>query len=100
MYYILKDHEIIKVSGVAEWDRWFGTADRVVANDVIGNSNISTIFLGMDHSFNGPPPLLFETMVFGGPLEGKQDRCATWEQAEKMHADMCERVRKLLEDNE
>lgn len=94
MYYILKDHKIIKARDVVEWARWFKTENRHVASDVIGDSTVSTVFLGLDHSWSGPPPLLFETMVFGGALDEEQERCSTWEQAEKMHADMCERVRK------
>ena len=29
------------------------------------NCQVSTVFLGVDHSFNGGPPVLWETMVFG-----------------------------------
>jgi len=29
-----------------------------------GGKWISTVWLGLDHSFSGPPPLIFETMVF------------------------------------
>ena len=32
---------------------------------------ISTVFLGIDHNFNlEGPPLLFETMIFGGIKDG------------------------------
>ena len=42
----------------------------------------STVFLGLDHQLTEDgPPLLFETMVFGGPLSGETDRCSTWELA-------------------
>lgn len=34
----------------------------------------------------GGPPLLFETMVFGGPDDQWMDRYTTWEQAEEGHA--------------
>jgi hypothetical protein len=27
---------------------------------------VSTVWLGLDHSFFGGPPLIFETMIFGG----------------------------------
>ena len=55
---------------------------------------ISTVFLGVNHSFDDGPPMLFETMVFGGKFDGKQTRCATWKQAEKMHDDMVNKVKK------
>ena len=46
---------------------------------------VSTVFLGLDHNWNGGPPILFETMVFGGPHNEYQERYATWDQAEKDH---------------
>lgn len=47
---------------------------------------VSTVFLGLDHSFssNGPP-VLFETMVFGGAMDGYQDRYCSWDQALLYH---------------
>jgi hypothetical protein len=41
---------------------------RRVAQDRVGGVFVSTVFLPIDHSFGGGPPILFETMVFGyGP---------------------------------
>ena len=37
--------------------------------------------------------MLFETMVFGGPMDQEQDRCTTWDEAEAMHAAMVARVK-------
>lgn len=55
--------------------------------------HVSTVFLGMDCALGEGPPMLFETMVFYGPLDQKQERCSTWDEAEKMHDLVCERVR-------
>lgn len=38
---------------------------------------ISTVWLGLDHSLFGTPPLIFETMVFGGPCDQDQWRYPT-----------------------
>lgn len=57
-----------------------------VAKDQIGDVLVSTVFLGMDHAYDGGIPLLFETMVFGGEHDLWQDRCSTWSGAEEMHA--------------
>jgi hypothetical protein len=35
---------------------------------------------------------LFETMVFGGPLNGEMDRYATWDEAEAGHKAMLDAV--------
>lgn len=86
-----------------KWARWFGKADRTVRKDTanitldgkpLGQIEVSTVFLGLDHNFfdNGAP-VLFETMVFGGPLDQEMERCSTWEGAEKMHEKMMERVK-------
>jgi len=65
-----------------------GVEKRVVAKtDVAGGSRVSTVFLGVDHRhFGGGPPLLFETMIFGGPLDLSCWRYASWDDAEVGHA--------------
>lgn len=69
---------------------------RTVAKTSIGDVRISTVFLGMDHNFFGNgPPLLFETMIFGGPHDGYQERCSTWEEAEKQHEKAVELARAI-----
>jgi len=76
------------------WARWFETAERHTASDEIGNVHVSTIFLGLDHNFSGSgAPVLWETMVFGGTLEGKQERYTSREDALAGHAAMVERVK-------
>ena len=35
---------------------------------------VSTVFLGLDHSFGGASPVLYETMIFGGQQDGYQRR--------------------------
>ena len=55
---------------------------------------ISTVFLGLDYRVSRRgPPLLFETRVFGGSLDRFQNRCATWDKAEAMHAEIVAFVR-------
>lgn len=78
------------------WAKWFETADRHVAKDQIGDVGISTVFLGIDHSWGSGPPLIFETMIFGGPHDQHQTRASTWEEAERQHADALALVRSGL----
>ena len=86
MNYILEGHEPVKVADILTWGRWFETADRHVAKTTISDEiKVSTVFLGMDHSFGHGPPLLFETMIFGGEHDQYCDRYETWEQAEAGH---------------
>lgn len=77
------------------WGKWFETGDRIVKQEQVGDSKVSTVFLGLDHSFKDDgPPVLWETMVFGGWLNHEMDRCSgSREQAEAMHQRMVERVK-------
>ncbi len=87
-------HYILSVSGepipetnLMEWARWFDTAERQVERtELPGGIVISTVFLGLDHSFGHGPPILFETMIFGGALDETQDRYATRQAAINGHA--------------
>ena len=96
--YILDGHKVKSVE-LMEWARWFEKADRRVAKTDVAHVNVSTVFLGVDHRFGDEgPPLIFETMVFGGPLDGEQDRYSTWDEAEAGHKRMVERVNASFEE--
>lgn len=87
-YYVLKGKEPKPVGSVIEWANSFEHDTRlVVATRLSHTVRVSTVFLGIDHNFydSDGPPLLFETMIFGGPHDQYQDRCSTWEQAHAMH---------------
>jgi hypothetical protein len=60
-----------------------------IGRDVINDSCfVSTIFLGLDHGFGfSKDPILFETMIFGGPLSEDQWRYSSYAQAEQGHAE-------------
>lgn len=99
-YYILDGHKAIKVD-VLTWAKWLegNDEDRCVASDLIGDSRISTVFLGLNHNFGqSGKPILFETMVFGGPLSDEMDRYCTWEEAEEGHLRMVGLVRTSTEE--
>lgn len=72
------------------WAMWFEKADRRVARDVLadGAVEISTVFIGLDHQWGDGPPLIFETMIFGGSENYSMDRYSTWDEAEAGHARM------------
>ena len=93
--YILKNKKIVKCDNLAVWAKYLEKADRKVARDSIGGVDISTVFLGLDHQFGDGPPLLFETLVFGGPLDGEMSRYPSWDDALAGHKLMI----KLIEEN-
>ena len=95
--YILKDKIPVLCEDREDLINCFNIDMRRVAKDKIGDTEVSTVFLCIDHSFGAGPPILFETMVFGGPLDQEMKRYSTYEEAEKGHKEMCERVLKTLE---
>lgn len=92
--YMLDGEKAVPCDDLLAWARWIETEDCRVAMDHVGDVRVSTVFLGLDHNFApGGVPVLFETMVFGGPLHHEMERYTNWEQAEAGHAAMVERVR-------
>jgi hypothetical protein len=93
-HYILKGREAVPVD-MMTWARWFEKGNRVLKRETIGNADVSTVFLGLNHQFGDGPPMIFETMVFGGELDQEQDRCSTYDEAERMHERMVDKVKAL-----
>lgn len=58
------------------------------AADVSKTFEVSTVWLGIDHAWNGGPPVIFETMVFGGDGSADDDcrRYCTEDEAKQGHA--------------
>ena len=95
--YVLDGRTPVPVNDNVKWGQWFKGADRLVAIDKVGNAEVKTMFLGIDHDFLGTgPPILFETFVDGGTMEETQDFYTTWEEAELGHTRMVEAVRASL----
>jgi len=93
--YILKKKELVPVD-LMTWAKWFETAERHIGDDTINGVRISTVFLGLDHNWGDGPPLLFETMTFGGKEE-EQERYATYEEAEAGHKKFVEKYNSLTQ---
>lgn len=75
-YYTLDDDKnVVTTKDVLEWSDFLHKGERHVATTTVKGNRllwwlgkpdywISTVFLGIDHSFGQGPPLVFETMVF------------------------------------
>jgi len=103
MYYILDEHgDPQPCADVRMWGRWFEEASRtrarILAHDRDEGADgveilVSTVFLGLDHNFGASgPPVLWETLVIGGLLDGLQMRYTSREDAFRGHQDVCRRV--------
>lgn len=96
--YVLKGKRAVPEADLMVWAKQFEQSEkRRVGYTEFPNGDtkvkVSTVFLGLDHNFGTGEPQLFETMVFGGPLDGQEARYATWGEAEKGHEAMCALVR-------
>jgi hypothetical protein len=104
--YILDAHgEPQAVEALDVWGEWYTRSSkdrsRMVAQDKDESGAttimISTVFLGLDHNYAGVgPPVLWETLVFGGALDGEMDRYTSREAAFRGHQAMCARVRETV----
>lgn len=94
-YILNADGEPMAESDLYTWGKWLQNAkNKVVKKEDIGDSKVSTVFLGLDHSFGeSSEPVLWETMVFGGNMDQSQERCSgSRADALKMHDAMKTRV--------
>ncbi len=108
-YILNEDGQPVECPDIGEWGRWMelgiGANPRRVSYTVIQDDPgvyVSTVFLGLDHGFGRDErntlPVLWETMVFGGPMDGEQDRYETKNQAIAGHLTIVDEVRKALEN--
>lgn len=65
---------------------------RRVAETIVGDVRVSTVFLALDHAHGDGEPVLWETMVFGGPLDQHQARYRSKADAIAGHADAVNQV--------
>ena len=89
--------EPVACDDLDHWAKWFEKADRKVAKSYVGTALIYTVFLGLNHNYGEGDPILWETLIIGGPLDNEMDRCCgSREQAEAMHALMVAKVKAVL----
>lgn len=95
-FYILKDKKPVRVDDFREYVMWMeNDKNRIIEHTEIGDILVSTVFLGIDHRMSfGPsgPPILFETMVFGGEFDQHQKRYSIYDKAKEGHNEICDMV--------
>lgn len=90
--YILDGKTPVLEPDFIKWAKWYEKSERHVKNDYLPNGiHVSTVFLGLDHGYDGTV-LLFETMIFGGEHNEYQERYETWDEAEAGHQKAIELV--------
>ena len=87
--YILNGKTPVECNDLMEWAKQMEGKNRIVEQSQLGGVKVSTVFLGLDHSFGDGQPLLFETMIFRGEHDQYQDRYSTWDEAVEGHKKAC-----------
>ena len=84
-YWLLEGKKLVPTT-MLRWAHWMETGERLLWKTGNDEIMVSTIFLGLDHSpFPYGPPLVFETMIFGGEHDKEEWRYSTWDEAEAGH---------------
>ena len=97
-HYILDaDNHAVEVD-MMTWAMWLEDGNRRVGyTEITSQVTVSTVFVGLDHRFFGNgPPILFETLVFGSPLDGDGARYSSYDDAEVGHRMMVAKVRAAM----
>lgn len=98
--YILEGKNPVRCHDPLQWSTWMASAPTQVAKTAVGETTVSTAFLGIDPGNGTSAPWLFETMVFGGELDKAMERYCTWSEAEAGHKTMVQRVKALASTGE
>lgn len=89
-FFRLDGKRVVECDTVLQWGRMMERFDRTVRKSRKDGVEVSTVFLGIDHRFvNDGPPLVFETMIFGGEYDGYQIRYPSWGLAVRGHDKIC-----------
>jgi hypothetical protein len=98
-YYILDEYNNPIKSTGTDVGKWLenNPEKKGVKQEHIDNIFISTVFLGLDHSFpwnEDKRPVLWETMIFGGEHDQYQERYSSYEDALKGHQTAIDLIKK------
>ncbi|MBP90956.1 MAG: hypothetical protein CMJ64_30315 [Planctomycetaceae bacterium] len=74
-----------KQASYFEYAAWIETNNRRIDFSQIGDVEIVSEFRGVDHSDDADPPLLFETIVSGGVLDGLKWQYSTLGEVKRGH---------------
>lgn len=96
-YFVLDGHEARPATSYEDIVSWMESEKRIVAKTKIGDVEVSTVFLCINHAFADGPPVVFETMVFGGRFDQECERYHTWDEAAAGHETWVTAVRALAD---
>jgi hypothetical protein len=88
-YWIFKDGKLQAVN-MLTWTLWLDSPDRIVDKTTVSDDvQVSTVFVGLDFDSSALAkkrlPYCWETLIFGGPWNGRLWRYARWGDAKRGH---------------
>src|SRR5258705_6138330 len=86
LWYELDDDGTTRPLPEGTYPTRFSMDDKRVAETTVGELWVSTVFLGLDHSYLDGPPILFETMVFPSKSKGDFGDNLCWRYPTKVAA--------------
>ncbi|MCG6963065.1 MAG: hypothetical protein LJE95_07340 [Acidobacteria bacterium] len=103
-YFMLRDGKVVEAPDHATWAGWYESSyekvREVIRTETV-HATVTTQFLPISMTLSTQEqPLLFETRVSGGWLNGQGDRFPDMERARDGHKAWVERVRAFEEENE
>lgn len=111
-YIVLDGGKVVECIELLRWAEWYERSAfltfesggrRVALAELDNGKNVSTVFLGLDHSWNSPQPVLFETMVYNrhtGNFSQYQERYCTVEESRVGHAEAVRLASGEVEDTD
>ena len=96
LYYDRLGRPMTSEQWVKAFEEDFEVNRRVAWTDVSEDIKVSTVWLGLNHQYGDGPPLIFETLVIGGSLDGEILRYSNEVQAVEGHQRMVEVVTATL----
>ncbi|MHC5859564.1 hypothetical protein [Nostoc sp.] len=101
-YYKLDGKTPVATESFIDWNLWITSsnfADTTVMHNEFNDYIVSTRFVGIDlnpgSSNSNSQPMVFETLVMGGALDGKRNFYPTWDDAIQGHLKICTQISKL-----
>lgn len=93
MKYLINKHGFaVHTNDLAAWcDNFAKTRNKFHLDTPIGENRLSTVFLGLDHSFGGGPAILWESMLLSP--EGDEIGCWRFQYKREAYEFHRERVR-------
>ena len=86
-WYILDNNHNPVSAPIMEAAQWMDENPnrKIVKQEYVDDIHVSTVFLGLDHSWTGKIPVLWETMIFGGEHDNYQERYTSYQDALEGH---------------